>query len=213
MEKAGYPLEQPFDFRVKGVTSISADTHKVSPGFLLSPRLLMEVTSCPGGWGNRTTDLLCSAQGWLQVLCSGIPPGIFRGPDVVPGIKSRLGVSKVCVILITLAHAKRPVSCIPWLRAVPFPLTDTVRGPSSLRLPAALRLFGVMGCQYCNPLENNSNVEAFILLIFKRQDSVNNVLWEVGSSVNWNLHFVYAGHPEQINWSRGGGGLGILCLL
>lgn len=29
MEKAGYPLEQPFDFRVKGVTSISADTHKV----------------------------------------------------------------------------------------------------------------------------------------------------------------------------------------
>lgn len=30
MEKAGYPLEQPFDFRVKGVTSISADTHKVS---------------------------------------------------------------------------------------------------------------------------------------------------------------------------------------
>ncbi|XP_045423953.1 sphingosine-1-phosphate lyase 1 isoform X3 [Lemur catta] len=28
MEKAGYPLEQPFDFRVKGVTSISADTHK-----------------------------------------------------------------------------------------------------------------------------------------------------------------------------------------
>lgn len=29
MEKAGFPLE-PFDFRVKGVTSISADTHKVS---------------------------------------------------------------------------------------------------------------------------------------------------------------------------------------
>ncbi|NP_001425282.1 sphingosine-1-phosphate lyase 1 isoform 3 [Homo sapiens] len=28
MEKAGYPLEHPFDFRVKGVTSISADTHK-----------------------------------------------------------------------------------------------------------------------------------------------------------------------------------------
>ncbi|OBS79168.1 hypothetical protein A6R68_18445, partial [Neotoma lepida] len=28
MEKAGYPLKKPFDFRVKGVTSISADTHK-----------------------------------------------------------------------------------------------------------------------------------------------------------------------------------------
>lgn len=28
MEKAGFPLA-PFDFRVKGVTSISADTHKV----------------------------------------------------------------------------------------------------------------------------------------------------------------------------------------
>lgn len=28
MEEAGYPLP-PFDFRVKGVTSISADTHKV----------------------------------------------------------------------------------------------------------------------------------------------------------------------------------------
>ena len=28
MEKAGFPLE-PFDFRVPGVTSISADTHKV----------------------------------------------------------------------------------------------------------------------------------------------------------------------------------------
>ncbi|XP_070608313.1 sphingosine-1-phosphate lyase 1 [Erythrolamprus reginae] len=28
MEKAGFPLKQCFDFRVKGVTSISADTHK-----------------------------------------------------------------------------------------------------------------------------------------------------------------------------------------
>ncbi|XP_058527482.1 sphingosine-1-phosphate lyase 1 isoform X2 [Ochotona princeps] len=28
MEKAGYPLDRPFDFRVEGVTSISADTHK-----------------------------------------------------------------------------------------------------------------------------------------------------------------------------------------
>lgn len=28
MEKAGFKLD-PFDFRVKGVTSISADTHKV----------------------------------------------------------------------------------------------------------------------------------------------------------------------------------------
>lgn len=27
MDKAGYPLA-PFDFRLKGVTSISADTHK-----------------------------------------------------------------------------------------------------------------------------------------------------------------------------------------
>lgn len=29
MEKAGFPLKRLFDFRVKGVTSISADTHKV----------------------------------------------------------------------------------------------------------------------------------------------------------------------------------------
>lgn len=29
MDKAGFPLA-PFDFRLKGVTSISADTHKVS---------------------------------------------------------------------------------------------------------------------------------------------------------------------------------------
>ncbi|KAM9133597.1 sphingosine-1-phosphate lyase 1 [Pangshura tecta] len=28
MEKAGFPLQRPFDFRVEGVTSISADTHK-----------------------------------------------------------------------------------------------------------------------------------------------------------------------------------------
>lgn len=34
MAKAGYPLA-PFDFRVKGVTSISADTHKVRSGCLL----------------------------------------------------------------------------------------------------------------------------------------------------------------------------------
>lgn len=32
LEKAGYPTE-PFDFRVKGVTSVSCDTHKC-----LSPR-------------------------------------------------------------------------------------------------------------------------------------------------------------------------------
>lgn len=29
MEEAGYQI-QPFDFRVEGVTSISADTHKVN---------------------------------------------------------------------------------------------------------------------------------------------------------------------------------------
>lgn len=32
MDKAGFPLKHPFDFRVKGVTSISADTHKVRTG-------------------------------------------------------------------------------------------------------------------------------------------------------------------------------------
>lgn len=32
MDKAGFPLKRPFDFRVKGVTSISADTHKVRSG-------------------------------------------------------------------------------------------------------------------------------------------------------------------------------------
>lgn len=32
MEKAGFPLKHLFDFRVKGVTSISADTHKVKTG-------------------------------------------------------------------------------------------------------------------------------------------------------------------------------------
>lgn len=33
MDKAGYPLA-PFDFRLKGVTSISADTHKVRRFFV-----------------------------------------------------------------------------------------------------------------------------------------------------------------------------------
>lgn len=32
MDKAGFPLKRLFDFRVKGVTSISADTHKVRNG-------------------------------------------------------------------------------------------------------------------------------------------------------------------------------------
>lgn len=32
MDKAGFPLKRPFDFRVEGVTSISADTHKVRTG-------------------------------------------------------------------------------------------------------------------------------------------------------------------------------------
>ncbi|KAM6104851.1 LOW QUALITY PROTEIN: sphingosine-1-phosphate lyase 1 [Pterocles gutturalis] len=36
MDKAGFPLKRPFDFRVKGVTSISADTHKYG---YASPRL------------------------------------------------------------------------------------------------------------------------------------------------------------------------------
>ncbi|XP_034518535.1 sphingosine-1-phosphate lyase 1-like [Ailuropoda melanoleuca] len=36
MEKAGYPLEQPFDFQVKGVTSISADTHKFPVEFIFA---------------------------------------------------------------------------------------------------------------------------------------------------------------------------------
>jgi glutamate/tyrosine decarboxylase-like PLP-dependent enzyme len=35
MAKAGYPLA-PFDFRIKGVTSMSADTHKVSLSLLLA---------------------------------------------------------------------------------------------------------------------------------------------------------------------------------
>lgn len=33
MKRAGYPLK-PFDFRVKGVTSISADPHKVKKNYL-----------------------------------------------------------------------------------------------------------------------------------------------------------------------------------
>ncbi|KAG8135314.1 putative Sphingosine-1-phosphate lyase 1 protein [Naja naja] len=36
MEKAGFPLQQCFDFRMKGVTSISADTHKGSSVILYS---------------------------------------------------------------------------------------------------------------------------------------------------------------------------------
>lgn len=36
MDKAGFPLA-PFDFRLKGVTSISADTHKVSSATLWLP--------------------------------------------------------------------------------------------------------------------------------------------------------------------------------
>lgn len=34
MDKAGYQLA-PFDFRLKGVTSISADTHKVRSGLFI----------------------------------------------------------------------------------------------------------------------------------------------------------------------------------
>lgn len=37
MDKAGYSIA-PFDFRVKGVTSISADTHKVKTGCLMPVR-------------------------------------------------------------------------------------------------------------------------------------------------------------------------------
>lgn len=32
MDKAGFPLKHPFDFSVEGMTSISADTHKVRRG-------------------------------------------------------------------------------------------------------------------------------------------------------------------------------------
>lgn len=39
MEKAGFPLKRLFDFRVKGVTSISADTHKVKMGERVLPML------------------------------------------------------------------------------------------------------------------------------------------------------------------------------
>lgn len=38
MAKAGYTLA-PFDFRVKGVSSISADTHKVRIGYLSPTKL------------------------------------------------------------------------------------------------------------------------------------------------------------------------------
>lgn len=47
MAKAGYKLA-PFDFRLKGVTSISADTHKVRSGYLFPFRSL------------KLTDLLFS---------------------------------------------------------------------------------------------------------------------------------------------------------
>lgn len=39
MDKAGFPLKRAFDFRVKGVTSISADTHKVRSGEKILPML------------------------------------------------------------------------------------------------------------------------------------------------------------------------------
>lgn len=48
MDKAGYPLA-PFDFRLKGVTSISADTHKVRSGsdeLILPPGHVFFCGSC-----------------------------------------------------------------------------------------------------------------------------------------------------------------------
>lgn len=54
MEKAGFPLKRLFDFRVKGVTSISADTHKVRGGQRGVPRFYL---------GGTTPDAIPGAKG------------------------------------------------------------------------------------------------------------------------------------------------------
>ena len=87
MEKAGFPLE-PFDFRVKGVTSISADTHKfgycpkgTSVIMYSSPdlrhRQYFSETSWPGGIyatpilaGSRPGSLIAST--WATMLFFGL---------------------------------------------------------------------------------------------------------------------------------------------
>lgn len=72
MDKAGFPLKRPFDFRVKGVTSISADTHKVrrrgersSNAFISGKQFLMP--SLPSG----ISALWCG--GVLKCRCKGCP--------------------------------------------------------------------------------------------------------------------------------------------
>lgn len=69
MEDAGFPL-RPFDFRLPGVTSISADTHKVSCTFFLLPR-----PGCPEpnyrARGATLTGALGALQGGFTPLTSG----------------------------------------------------------------------------------------------------------------------------------------------
>lgn len=71
MSKAGFPLE-PFDFQLPGVTSISADTHKVThhlplcdviASSLIQILLILSIISIP------STDLLRKGR---QFYCSGV---------------------------------------------------------------------------------------------------------------------------------------------
>lgn len=66
MDKAGYPLA-PFDFRLKGVTSISADTHKVKSVLVL----------------NLPPTLFCISV-FLKIVCSCLQYGFApKGSSVI----------------------------------------------------------------------------------------------------------------------------------
>ena len=71
MQDAGYPVA-PFDFRVPGVTSISADTHKVSQ----RRRVCLRSVSGAGSVLGQRRVCLRSVSGAGSVLGQSAAPGL-----------------------------------------------------------------------------------------------------------------------------------------
>lgn len=87
MDKAGAPLA-PFDFRVKGVTSISADTHKVLQQslILLNPFYLRFILAFQYGYAPKGSSLILYSDTKYRsqqfFVATEWPGGLYASPTL-----------------------------------------------------------------------------------------------------------------------------------
>uniref|UniRef100_A0A4X1TD34 sphinganine-1-phosphate aldolase n=1 Tax=Sus scrofa TaxID=9823 RepID=A0A4X1TD34_PIG len=125
MEKAGYPLEQPFDFRVKGVTSISADTHKYG----YAPKGSSVVLYSDKKYRNYQFFVATDWQGacWAALMYFGENGYVEATKQIIKTTRFLKADIHFC---ITLVHTRKRVA-IQFLKDIRESVTQIMKNPKA----------------------------------------------------------------------------------